>query len=132
MFRPFRTLGSLISNPKDRTPPNAQSGIVYRIPCKECDLVYIGETGRKRDTRLKEHARDAERATHATKSKTELVEHCWETGHTFDFGNAMTLAREARWGPRKFLESWAIRGDSSACNKHRGPLPEVYVDLLHI
>lgn len=45
---------------------------------------------------------------------------------------AVTLARETRWGPRTFLESWAIRDDASMFNKNRGILPEVYAYRLHI
>ena len=124
-FKPHIKLRDLISKPKDPTPPESQSGVVYKVNCQDCDKCYIGETGRKRSTRLKEHRRDVEKATHATRSKTELVEHCWTTGHTFDLANAVTLAREQRWGPRRFLESWCIRSDPSACNTNRGPLPDV-------
>ena len=30
---------------------------VYKITCEQCDSVYIGETGRKFSTRMKEHAK---------------------------------------------------------------------------
>ena len=30
-------------------------GVVYEAPCQECDAVYIGETGRNLELRLKEH-----------------------------------------------------------------------------
>ena len=29
--------------------------LVYSIPCKDCDTVYIGETGRMKETRINEH-----------------------------------------------------------------------------
>lgn len=43
--------------------------------------------------RLAEHRRDVVKATHATRSKSELVDHSWTTAHTFDLDNA---AREQR------------------------------------
>lgn len=129
-FKPFIKLRNMLSKPKDPIPPDSRSGVVYRLQCRDCDAVYIGETGRKCCTRFKEHKRDVDHATHATRSKTELVDHCWTTGHTFDFDNPKTLAREQRWGPRKLLESWHIRGDPLTCNVNRGPLPEIYADLL--
>ncbi|KAM7312050.1 uncharacterized protein ISCGN_008955 [Ixodes scapularis] len=113
----------------DRTSADGQRGVVYKVQCGDCDATYIGETGRKRATRLKEHKRDVAKATHATRSKTELAEHCWTTGHSFDLDNATTLAREQRWGQRKLVESWFIRRDSSVCNTNRGPLPDVYGDV---
>ncbi|KAG0433768.1 hypothetical protein HPB47_019578 [Ixodes persulcatus] len=81
-------------------------GVIYKIPCNDCPASYIGETGRRRETRLKEHKRDVTYASHATRLKTELVDHTWTMGHSFDFDAATTLARKDRWGPRKLLESW--------------------------
>ncbi|XP_064469769.1 uncharacterized protein LOC135384497 [Ornithodoros turicata] len=129
-FRPHVKLRSLISKPKDIVAPEDQSGVVYKLQCLDCDTCYIGETGRKRRTRIKEHKSDVRNATHATRLKTELSEHSWNTGHCFDYDNAVTLAREQRWGPRKLLESWHIRADPLHCNKNRGPLPEQYCHLL--
>ena len=44
--------------PKDRVPPGRRDGVVCRIPCGECDAVYIGEKGRPVQERMKEHERD--------------------------------------------------------------------------
>ena len=33
-------------------------GAIYKIPCKDCSNVYVGETGRCFNTRLSEHRRD--------------------------------------------------------------------------
>ena len=129
VYKPYRTIASIVSKPKDPTPADTEKGIVYKIPCQDCGSSYIGETGRKKITRMKEHQRDVKYSTNATRLKTELVDHAWTTGHTFDFTAATTLAKEDRWGPRKLLESWFIRGDKTACNKNRGPLPEAYMDL---
>ena len=35
------------------------AGVVYSIPCKDCPMVYIGETGRRYEVREKEHMKDA-------------------------------------------------------------------------
>ena len=45
--------GQLV-RPKDVVDPAKQDGVVYRIPC-ECGKVYIGETGRPIQDRIKEH-----------------------------------------------------------------------------
>ena len=52
-------------HPKDKTKLEEVCGCVYRIPCKHCEAVYLGETGRKLGTRLSEHKKDS--------SKTPLV-----------------------------------------------------------
>lgn len=58
--KPFHTIGSLISSKaKHRLPDMQQSGVVYAINCS-CSTagqssVYIGETDRELETRVKEH-----------------------------------------------------------------------------
>ena len=53
----FTTLRLHLVRPKDAVEPAKQDGVVYRIPCN-CGEVYIGETGRPTQDRIKEHERD--------------------------------------------------------------------------
>eukprot|EP00057_Strongylocentrotus_purpuratus_P003565 XP_003726908.1 PREDICTED: uncharacterized protein LOC100891345 [Strongylocentrotus purpuratus] len=48
-----KKLHSILYSHKDKHPNHKKAG-VYKIPC-ECGKVYIGETGRNLETRLKEH-----------------------------------------------------------------------------
>lgn len=73
MFKPFLNLWSFISNFEDGAPLNLHSGVAYNIPLRSSDLSYTGESKRKRETRLKERARNAEKATQATIRKSELL-----------------------------------------------------------
>jgi len=54
-MRPVKTLKSLLVHPKDEQEKQEITECVYKIPCASCDKCYIGETGRKFGTRLKEH-----------------------------------------------------------------------------
>ena len=40
---------------KTGTPELKKKEVVYRIPCQDCDTVYIGETRRTLQKRLTEH-----------------------------------------------------------------------------
>ena len=62
---------------KDKVDPPKQDGVVYRIPC-ECGKVYIGETGKPIQERIKEHDRDIRLARNQTSA---VSEHASETGH---------------------------------------------------
>ena len=64
--------------PKDTLEPTKQDGVVYKIPC-ECGKVYIGETGRAMQDRIKEHDRDIRLAR--TQTGSAVSEHANETGH---------------------------------------------------
>jgi hypothetical protein len=61
---------------------------VYRIPC-ECSKVYIGQTGRSVDIRLKEHQRHI-RVEHPDKSAA--AEHTVDLGHRIKFHETSILA----------------------------------------
>jgi hypothetical protein len=66
---------------------------VYRIPC-ECGRVYIGQTGRSVDVRLKEHQRHI-RLEHPDKSA--VAEHSIDQGHHFQFHNSSIPASKTRY-----------------------------------
>ena len=53
VFKSDTTLRSHLLRSKDGLEPTKQDGVVYKIPC-ECGEVYIGETGRAVQDRIKE------------------------------------------------------------------------------
>ncbi|XP_015124857.1 uncharacterized protein LOC107046694 [Diachasma alloeum] len=55
IFKPPTKIGQMLHSTKDGRPPLSLPG-VYKIPCS-CGKVYIGETGRRISTRIKEHQR---------------------------------------------------------------------------
>jgi hypothetical protein len=75
--------------------------LVYSIPCMDCDKVYIGETSRMKETRMKEHRRKVK----SLSSDSKLVEHILKYKHRFDFSNSETLAYESDWRKRVIKES---------------------------
>ncbi|XP_068708218.1 uncharacterized protein [Montipora foliosa] len=77
VFKSETTLRSHLVRPKDAVEPTKQDGVVYRIPC-ECGEVYIGETGRPMQDRMKEHERDIRLARTQTSA---VSEHANNTGH---------------------------------------------------
>ncbi|CAF4600906.1 unnamed protein product [Rotaria sp. Silwood2] len=78
-----------------------KKNLVYSIPCKNCDKIYIGETSRKKDTRMKEH----EAKIRTLSSDSKLVEHILKYQHSFDFSKTETLAYESDWRKRIIKES---------------------------
>jgi len=50
-----KKLDSLIKRGKDNLDIGQNTGVIYRIDCKDCNQVYIGQTKRHLDTRVKEH-----------------------------------------------------------------------------
>ena len=56
-FKPHKTLRELLVHPKDFIQDNKKKGVVYSIPCEDCDSVHVGQTGRTLEHRVKEHKR---------------------------------------------------------------------------
>jgi hypothetical protein len=58
-----KTVGSILKRPKDKFSEDLSTGVVYKIKCKDCEKVYIGQTSRALKTRTKERKRAVIRAT---------------------------------------------------------------------
>nr|VZI29784.1 unnamed protein product [Spirometra erinaceieuropaei] len=55
--RPESTIRHLVMRPKTPLPPGETTNVIYRIHCGSCAMNYIGETGKRLQTRVKEHMR---------------------------------------------------------------------------
>ncbi|XP_044745080.1 uncharacterized protein LOC123306943 [Coccinella septempunctata] len=56
--RNVKPLRSIFTNLKDPTPTLQQNGVVYKISCKDCEGVYVGQTSTTLKQRLSGHKSD--------------------------------------------------------------------------
>ena len=80
-LKPHHTLSSLFRKPNGAINFKQKCGLVYQISCRDCNAVYVGETGRSVRTRKREHA-DAVK-TFNTK-KPALSQHVMDFDHRID------------------------------------------------
>ncbi|XP_068708190.1 uncharacterized protein [Montipora foliosa] len=66
-LKPHQTIGNIFPKPKDPVPKDQTRGVIYSIPCKDCDKLYIGDTKQNFNTRLREHQKAVEQE-HSKKS----------------------------------------------------------------
>ena len=76
---------------KDRVPTSMKSNMVYCVPCS-CGKVYIGETVRRLETRIKEHEDACKKGT---TEKSAIAKHAWTTNHAIEW-NETTVLDQAR------------------------------------
>ena len=81
VFESETTLRSQLVRLKDAVDLAKQDCVVYRIPC-ECNTVYIGETGRPLQDRIKEHDRDIRLARTETSAVSEHAHNTRQTSHS--------------------------------------------------
>ncbi|XP_070518870.1 uncharacterized protein [Cardiocondyla obscurior] len=115
IYKPQRKIHQLLPNPKDQRPRLDKPG-VYKIPCT-CGKVYIGETGRKISTRIKEHQRCVKFRYF---SQSTLAEHWIETGHSVQYDKATTLAPSQEYFTRKHREGLEIMKHPENLNRDKG------------
>ena len=130
-MRPDVTLKRILSHPKDRIETEKRVGVVYSIPCGECNVRYVGETGRALKTRKREHV-SAVRQLNTKKSA--LAEHVNTTGHGINWAATSIVQNETKYQQRKWLEACEIsRGQDVLFNRDRGrTLPGNYLCLVKV
>ena len=143
--RPLNTLRRALVHPKDKIETNDKCGTVYKIPCHNCDKVYIGESARKLGTRLKEHQADCrkvEAATRRTRGTTETApeptssgtaDHVRDDNHVINFEGAEVIDRDGKKLSRWIREAIHIRGHApNTMNRDEGQynLPHVWDQVI--
>ena len=91
---------------KYRLPPSRRTDVVYSILCAECDAVYVRETQRNMEVRIREHQR------HTKSAQTErsaVAEHAHVCGHQWKWDSTKVLAGAGGWQERKVKEAIHIR-----------------------
>jgi hypothetical protein len=74
-----KTVFEYIKNKGIEEIPTIKKSGIYRIKCEECEMVYIGETGRSVECRLKEHKREENNRT----TSSLYARHFMEKKHKF-------------------------------------------------
>ena len=105
IFRSGQTLRSMLTRVKDTLPLDKQSNVVYQIPCS-CGMVYIGETKRRLETRLKEH-RDA--CKKGFMEKSAIAEHAWTHHYPINWDEMRVMAHARGQGELLLKEAIHIQ-----------------------
>lgn len=102
--RSTKKLFSTLHTHKDQKPKGTQPGI-YRIPC-DCGKVYIGETGRSFNTRIKEH-----KTCHRRNEweKSAIVKHAQQHQHNIQWEDSKLITTIKHWHTRRIREAIEIK-----------------------
>ena len=99
---------------KDTDAVEFRSNVVYNIPCKDCNMVYIGHTKRYVKKRIYEHKNDWKKDP---KSYTALTKHQLDNSHRFNFEKTKILAREKNYKKRITKEMLFINKNPNSVNE---------------
>ena len=101
LVKPHQTLWNILVHPKDKIKTEDESGVVYRVSCKNCKQVYIGETGGKLSISTKEHkaevdelpssseTRAARKDSTTIRHRSAICDHVHQQNHIIDWGKSL-------------------------------------------
>lgn len=96
VYNVYHKLRANLPSIKDKIPPDKRTGMVYKIPYRDCNSCYIDQTGRTLKTRVREHRKNV---NENVIKHTALTKHLTEYDHPFNYNETSveivkTLKRE--------------------------------------
>ncbi|XP_072039787.1 uncharacterized protein [Amphiura filiformis] len=134
-MKPNTSLRKLLVHPKDKIDSLDKTDCIYEIPCQNCDSTYVGETGRKLNTRLKEHQKETEKLERSKKnftrqtrkesvteqSKSAIADHAIQQNHVINWDDTKVLQKECDASTRFIRESiWIRKRGPAVMNRDDG------------
>ena len=110
VFKSGQTLRLMLTKVKDTLLLGKRLRVVYEIPCG-CGQVYIGETIRRLETRMREHQDACERGTF---EKSAVAEHAWKRHHPIKWEDTTVLAQAKGYKELRLKEVFTSGGYLSA------------------
>ena len=128
-FNSFLTIGRFLSSLKAEINHNEKSNLVYKVPCQNCAFVYIGQTKRDLESRIKEHQRAIK---FQQPEKSALCQHSMENDHLIDWSEVKILKVKHDYSKHVFSESRYINEKPQVLNRSDWlSFPAVYRKLLY-
>jgi len=104
---------SLIKVHKDFLPKASNMNVVYKISCKNCDALYVGQTCTQLKTRISEHKSHISRNT---STHSVIMEHRLQFKHDFDWEGVEILDVERNFSKRLISEMINIKSQKNGIN----------------
>ena len=101
-MKPSKTIGNIPTSTKDPIAEHEKSRLVYKIPCADCEFVYVGQTKRDLKSRVAEHIRAAK---NAEPEKSAFREHLMLFDHRIKWGESTVLKYVNSYRRRLIAES---------------------------
>ena len=89
-FKPINTIRCALVKVENRIPPEKKKGVVYEIPCGECEQVYVGETNRTMKKCISKHKQAIKRGS----GNNGIAEHIKQKRYTINWDEARIMTTE--------------------------------------
>lgn len=128
IYKSSGTLRSTLTRVKTRMPELKTRGVVYKVPCRDCEASYVGETGRTLQKRITE----CKYAVKTNDRKNGIAVHAWDQELRPDWEAAEVLETEPHYWKRRVLEAIWIQKTPQTTNLDCGlALNEAWTTHTH-
>ena len=112
---------------KPRLPDERKKGVVYQIPCNNCDHEYMGESKKTLKVRMTEHRQ----AMKMSDPNNGIAVHVAKTQHSIDWSGAKVVRITQGYWERGTMEAIEIRRSRRSMNLDKGLLlPSLWNPIL--
>ena len=119
-------LRSLLSKPKDTIPKEDGNAVVYQLNCKDCEVIYMGETKRTLNIRAEKHITVIKSAS----KRSHTAEHCQKYSHDFDWEHKKVLDFKKNWKIRTIKLAIYSEENEHHINGISFRLPNIWKPIL--
>ena len=96
---------NVVKNMLIKNSPDSDVGCVYKIPCNACNKIYIGQTGKSLQTRLKQH----KYSVRCAQESSAVFLHVRDHAHPIAYDNSTIYKRSGDYQQRNLIESSLIQ-----------------------
>ena len=104
----------IIKRGKDIIPKENTRGVVYQLNCNDCDAVYVGETKKRINKRIKGHENNTRLVS---ASNSVITDHRIDSGHDFGWKDYKISNRESHYFKKYIAEMIHIKSNNNCINK---------------
>ena len=111
-FKLKGTIREALVRTKEPQPEWKKKGVIYQVPCGDCNSIYIGETERTLEKRISEHKAVVKR--HDEKNGIAVL--AWNNQHKVDWQETKVLQTETNYSKRRTMEAVHIHQQQLSSN----------------
>ena len=110
-------------------PTEKKHNIIYKLDCKDCDAVYIGESKIAYQTRIEEHISAVQKADIKW---YETADHCCKFNHDFNWTENKILGHKLNTTTRKVKETIHSIKTENCINGIFYKLPDIWLPAIKV
>ena len=95
-----------------KNSPRNDVNIIYKIPCLDCNGMYVGQTSKTLETRIKQHRSYVKNYN----NNSAIFKHAFDNDHRINWEESCKIINSNNWLDRNIIESFLIDHNKNTFN----------------